>query len=157
MFRLCSEYLAQKLVCSESLDFVVFRQVLVFYPEPAAVYNRTEEQNIMEEMINFENYQFQENDTGIELAERQFSKILENLTQHSCKLVKFFKKNKNSKQKPWVDRELSDLKKTVIQLGSALKKQPFNLQLKNNSLKYSGVKNLYKEKEINTGKNYLIN
>jgi hypothetical protein len=32
---------------------------------------RTEEQNIMAEMINFENYKFQENDTGIELAESQ--------------------------------------------------------------------------------------
>ena len=81
-----------------------------------------EEQNIMEEMIHFENYKFQENDTGIELAESQFSKILENLARRSCKLVKSFKKNKNSKKKPWVDRELSDLKKTVIQLGSALKK-----------------------------------
>jgi hypothetical protein len=66
----------------------------------------------MEEMINFENYKFQENDTGIELAESQFSKILENIARHSCKLVKFFKKNKNSKKKRWVDRELSDLKKT---------------------------------------------
>jgi RAB protein geranylgeranyltransferase component A len=55
---------------------------------------------------------------------------LENLAQRSCKWVKSFKKNKNSKKKSWVDRELSDLKKTVIQLGSALKKQPFNLKLK---------------------------
>jgi hypothetical protein len=61
----------------------------------------------MEEMIHFENYKFPENDTGIhELAESQFSKILENLARHSCKLVKSFKKNKNSKKKPWVDREL---------------------------------------------------
>lgn len=64
-----------------------------------------EEQNIIEEMIQFENYKFQENDTGIELAESQFSKILENLARRSCKLVKSFKKNKNSKKKPWVDRE----------------------------------------------------
>ena len=82
----------------------------------------------MEEMIHFEHYKFPEND--IELAESQCSKILENLAQRSCKLVKSFKKNKNSKKKSWVDRELSDLKKTVIQLGSALKKQPFNLKLK---------------------------
>jgi ubiquinone biosynthesis protein Coq4 len=52
------------------------------------------------------------------------------------KLVKSFKKNKNSKKKPWVDRELSGLTKTVIKLGSALKKQPL-VQLKNNFLKYS--------------------
>lgn len=96
-----------------------------------------EEQNIMEEIIHFENNKLQENDTGIELAESQFSKILENLTRRSCKFVKSFKKNKNSKKKTWIDRELSDLKKTVIQLGSALKKQPFNIQLKNNFLKYS--------------------
>jgi hypothetical protein len=95
-----------------------------------------EEQNIIEEIIQFENYKFQENDTGIELAESQFSKILENLARHSCKLVKSFKKNKNSKKKPWVDRELSGLTKTVIKLGSALKKQPL-VQLKNNFLKYS--------------------
>ena len=63
----------------------------------------------MEEMIHFENDKFPE-----ELAESQFSKILENLARHSCKLVKSFKKNKNSKNKPWVDRKLSDLKKTVV-------------------------------------------
>lgn len=34
-----------------------------------------EEQNIMVEIIHFENYKFQENDTGIGLAENQFSKI----------------------------------------------------------------------------------
>lgn len=34
-----------------------------------------EEQNIMEEIIHFENNKFQENDTGIELAGSQFSKI----------------------------------------------------------------------------------
>jgi hypothetical protein len=32
--------------------------------------------------------------------------VLENLARRSCKLVKSFKKNKNSKKKPWVDREL---------------------------------------------------
>lgn len=58
-----------------------------------------EEQNIMEEIIHFENNKFQENDTGIELAESQFSKILENLARGSCKLVKSFRKNKNSKRK----------------------------------------------------------
>jgi hypothetical protein len=86
----------------------------------------------MGEMIHFENDKFPENDT-----ESQFSKILESLARCSCRLVKSFKKNKNSKKKPCVDKELSDLKKTVIKLGSVLKKQPFNLKLKNKSLKYS--------------------
>ena len=88
-----------------------------------------EEENVMEEIVNFENNDFQKSDTGIEIAESQLSNMFQKLAQHSCKLVKTFKKRRN-KKKPWVDRELSDLKRTVIQLGSMLKKQPFNNQLK---------------------------
>jgi hypothetical membrane protein len=41
------------------------------------------------------------------------------------------KKKKVKKKKPWIDTECKDLKKTVLDLGSEVKKEPFiyNLEL----------------------------
>ena len=45
-------------------------------------------------------------------------------------------KKKVQKKKPWIDTEFKDLKKTVLNLGSEVKKQPFNLQLRVNYFIY---------------------
>ena len=53
---------------------------------------------------------------------------IKNLAKKSCWFVHFNKK-KVKKKKSWIDTEFKDLKKTVLNLGSEVKKQPFNSQL----------------------------
>jgi hypothetical protein len=53
---------------------------------------------------------------------------IKNLAKKSCRFVHFNKK-KVKKKKSWIDTEFKDLKKTVLNLGSEVKKQPFNSQL----------------------------
>ena len=56
---------------------------------------------------------------------------IKNLAKKSCRFVHFNKK-KVKKKKSWIDTEFKDLKKTVLDLGSEVKKQRFNLQLRVN-------------------------
>ena len=102
---------------------------------------------IIDEIVQYETTHFEKNNCGVEKAEQNLRNIFVNLAQHSCRIVKPFRKQKSCKNKPWADRELADLKKTVFKLGSALKKQPYDLHIKNSFLKYSkDCKKLTKKK-----------
>jgi hypothetical protein len=111
------------------------------------LFNVLPEVNTVEKMVHYENSDFEKNKVGVENAEQELGKIFESLAQQSCKIIRCFKKKISKKKKPWVDRELTDLKKTVSQLGNLLKKQPFNLNLENNLLTRSKeCKKLIKKK-----------
>jgi hypothetical protein len=87
------------------------------------------ENSILEQIVSFENSSFEKNSTGIDEASDDLNNIFQNLAKKSCRFVHLNKK-KVKKKKPWIDTEFKDLKKTVLNLGSEVKKQPFNLQLK---------------------------
>jgi hypothetical protein len=89
------------------------------------------ENAILEQIVSFENSSFEKNSTGIDEASDDLNNIFQNLAKKSCRFVHLNKK-KIKKKKPWIDTEFKDLMKTVLNLGSEVKKQPFNLQLRVN-------------------------
>jgi hypothetical protein len=89
------------------------------------------ENSILKQIVSFENSSFEKNSTGIDEASDDLNNIFQNLVKKSCRFVHLKKKNVK-KKKPWIDTEFKDLKKTVLDLGSEVKKQPFNLQLRVN-------------------------
>ena len=52
--------------------------------------------------------------------------IFQNFAKQSCRFVHLNKK-KVKKKKSWIDTEFKDLMKTVLNVGSEVKKQPLNL------------------------------
>ena len=105
------------------------------------------EPEIVENILSFETANFEKTGEGINLATSQLTKMLENLAEKSCKTIKLRKK-KIKKKKNWVDTEVRDLKKTVINLGNKLRLQPFNGQVKLAFFKHSkDLKKMVKRKK----------
>jgi len=118
------------------------------------------EYSILEQIVSFENSSFEKNCTGIDETSDDLNNIFQNLAKQSCRFVHLNKK-KVKKKKPWIDTEFKDLMKTVLNVESEVKKQPFNLQLRVNyfahwkklikmakNKKYQFTKELY-EKPLN--------
>ena len=84
------------------------------------------ENSILEQIVSFENSSFEKNCTGIDEASSDLNNIFQNLAKQSCRFVHLNKK-KVKKKKSWIDTEFKDLMKTVLNVGSEVKKQPFNL------------------------------
>ena len=82
------------------------------------------ENSILEQIVSFENSSFEKNSTGIDKASDDLNNIFQNLAKKSCQFV-HLKKKKVKKKKPWIDTEFKDLKKTVLDLGSEVKKKLF--------------------------------
>jgi hypothetical protein len=81
------------------------------------------ENSILEQIVSFENSSFEKNSTGIDEASDDLNNIFQNLAKRSCRFVHL--KKKKVKKKPWIDTEFKDLKKTVLDLGSEVKKTTF--------------------------------
>ncbi|CAC5379711.1 unnamed protein product [Mytilus coruscus] len=108
-----------------------------------------EESSTRDEILGYENTPFEINCSGVERAEQQLNNIFKTLTMRSCKIIKSFCKKKLKKKKPWEDRELADVKKTVSNLAKLLQINPYNLNLRNNFLGHCKLcKKLIKRKKI---------
>ena len=57
-----------------------------------------EQNDVKESIINFENTSFTKDNTGIEMAGEQLNDIFQTLSSRSCKLVKVYKKKKETKK-----------------------------------------------------------
>ena len=57
-----------------------------------------EQNDVKESIINFENTSFTKDNTGIEMAGEQLNDIFQTLSSRSCKLVKLYKKKKETKK-----------------------------------------------------------
>ncbi|CAC5391085.1 unnamed protein product [Mytilus coruscus] len=101
------------------------------------IYTVLEESSTRDEILGYENTPFEINCSGVERAEQQLNNIFKTLTMRSCKIIKSFRKKKLKKKKPWEDRELADVKKTVSNLAKLLRINPYNLNLRNNFLGHS--------------------
>ena len=109
------------------------------------LYSVLEEDMIRNEILLFENSNFEKNIHEVDKAELQLNNIFKTLSVRACKILKTGKKKK--KKKPFIDNELKDLKKTVSRLGNLLKNDPYNQNLKNQFLKHSkDCKKLIKKK-----------
>ncbi|CAC5389184.1 unnamed protein product [Mytilus coruscus] len=107
-----------------------------------------EESSTRDEILGYENTPFEINCSGVERAEQQLNNIFKTLTMRSCKIIKSFCKKKLKKKKPWEDRELADVKKTVSNLAKLLRINPYNLNLRNNFLGHCKLcKKLIKRKK----------
>ena len=113
------------------------------------------ETETLDKILSFENTHFENNINGVNQATVQLTNIFENLANRACKTIKFRKK-KPRKKKLWVDSEVRDLKKTVLDSGHKLQLQPFNGQLKLAFFKHSKElkKNGQKEK-VFTSESYI--
>jgi hypothetical protein len=72
--------------------------------------NVLQEVNIVEQIVHYENSDFEKNKVDVENAEQELGKIFESLAQQSCKIIRCFKR------KRFLKRELTDLKKIVNNL-----------------------------------------
>ena len=116
------------------------------YVSKEKLYSALEEDKVRNEILLFENANFEQNINDVDKAEFQLNNIFKTLSVHSCRILKTGKKKKK-KKKPWTDNELKDLRKTVSRLGNLLKYDPFNQNLKNQFFKYSkDCKKLIKKK-----------
>ncbi|CAC5362708.1 unnamed protein product [Mytilus coruscus] len=121
------------------------------------LYTVLEESSTRDEILGYENTPFEINCSGVERAEQQLNNIFKTLTMRSCKIIKSFRKKKLKKKKPWEDRELADVKKTVSNLAKLLRINPYNLNLRNNFLGHCKLcKKLIKRKKINLKRKYLV-
>ncbi|CAG2204105.1 unnamed protein product [Mytilus edulis] len=112
------------------------------------LYTVLEEISTRDEILGYENTPFEINCSGVERAEQQLNNIFKTLTMRSCKIIKSFRKKKLKKKKPWEDRELADVKKTVSNLAKLLRINPYNLNLRNNFLGHCKLcKKLIKRKK----------
>ena len=108
------------------------------------------DESVINKIVNFEDSQYDKTPSGIDQATHDLNEIFENLATKSCKSIKFKKvKSKRLNKKPWADNEIRELKKTINIYGDKLRKNPFDLNIKNTFYKHcKELKKLVKKKKI---------